>query len=270
MAAPEPAPGPMRALSDEELRRPPEEVFDVLEVLGEGSYGSVYKAHHRATSNLVAVKVVRLEDDLDDLIKEISIMQQCDSPYIVRYYGSYMKDLDLWVRSRARMRTALCGAAEHGAGAARQIVMEYCGAGSVSDSMRLRRRALNEAQIAVVLQRTLLGLSYLHEHHIIHRDIKAGNILLTVSGATKLADFGVAGHVKHSLSKRNTVIGTPFWMAPEVIQQSGYDTRADIWSLGITAIEMAERKPPYADIHPMRVRACSAQAARPPAGPRVG
>ncbi|EJW81548.1 STE/STE20/MST protein kinase [Wuchereria bancrofti] len=210
------------------LNKPPEEVFDVVGKLGEGSYGSVHKAIHKETGHVLAVKKVPVDTDLQEIIKEISIMQQCDSKYVVKYYGSYFKNSDLW------------------------IVMEYCGAGSVSDIMRIRKKTLNEAEIGAVTRDVLKGLRYLHDLKKIHRDIKAGNILLNVEGHGKLADFGVAGQLTDTMAKRNTVIGTPFWMAPEVIQEIGYDTKADIWSLGITAMEMAEGRPPHADIHPMR------------------
>ncbi|XP_061688454.1 serine/threonine-protein kinase 4-like isoform X1 [Syngnathoides biaculeatus] len=218
----------MKKLSEDSLTKQPEEVFDVLEKLGEGSYGCVFKAHYRETGEIVAIKQVPVESDLQEIIKEISIMQQCNSPHVVRYYGSYFKNSDLW------------------------IVMEYCGAGSVSDIIRIRGKTLSEEEIASILQSTLKGLEYLHFMRKIHRDIKAGNILLNTEGQAKLADFGVAGQLTDTMAKRNTVIGTPFWMAPEVIQEIGYNCVADIWSLGITAIEMAEGKPPYADIHPMR------------------
>lgn len=235
-------------MSEENLTRQPEEVFDIICKLGEGSYGSVYKALHKESGQVLAIKQVPVDTDLQEIIKEISIMQQCDSPYVVKYYGSYFKNTDLW------------------------IVMEYCGAGSVSDIMRLRKKTLTEDEIATILSDTLKGLEYLHLRRKIHRDIKAGNILLNSEGHAKLADFGVAGQLTDTMAKRNTVIGklqtylkkffwginmhvltgTPFWMAPEVIQEIGYDCVADIWSLGITALEMAEGKPPYGDIHPMR------------------
>uniref|UniRef100_A0A8C2PX59 non-specific serine/threonine protein kinase n=1 Tax=Cyprinus carpio TaxID=7962 RepID=A0A8C2PX59_CYPCA len=218
----------LKKLSEDSLTKQPEEVFDVLEKLGEGSYGSVFKAIHKESGQVVAIKQVPVESDLQEIIKEISIMQQCDSPYVVKYYGSYFKNTDLW------------------------IVMEYCGAGSVSDIIRLRNKTLTEDEIATVLKSTLKGLEYLHFMRKIHRDIKAGNILLNTEGHAKLADFGVAGQLTDTMAKRNTVIGTPFWMAPEVIQEIGYKCVADIWSLGITSIEMAEGKPPYADIHQMR------------------
>lgn len=218
----------LKKLSEESLTRQPEEVFDIICKLGEGSYGSVYKALHKESGQVLAIKQVPVDTDLQEIIKEISIMQQCDSPYVVKYYGSYFKNTDLW------------------------IVMEYCGAGSVSDIMRLRKKTLTEDEIATILCDTLKGLEYLHLRRKIHRDIKAGNILLNTEGHAKLADFGVAGQLTDTMAKRNTVIGTPFWMAPEVIQEIGYDCVADMWSLGITALEMAEGKPPYGDIHPMR------------------
>ncbi|XP_022225883.1 serine/threonine-protein kinase hippo [Drosophila obscura] len=220
--------GELKKLSEESLLQPPEKVFDIMYKLGEGSYGSVYKALHKESCSIVAIKLVPVESDLHEIIKEISIMQQCDSPYVVRYYGSYFKQYDLW------------------------ICMEYCGAGSVSDIMRLRKKTLTEDEIATIMSDTLKGLVYLHLRRKIHRDIKAANILLNTEGYAKLADFGVAGQLTDTMAKRNTVIGTPFWMAPEVIEEIGYDCVADIWSLGITALEMAEGKPPYGDIHPMR------------------
>ncbi|CAD5234808.1 unnamed protein product [Bursaphelenchus xylophilus] len=215
-------------LSSADLNKSPEDVFDVVSKVGEGSYGSVHKAIHKDSGQVLAVKKVPVDTDLQEIIKEITIMQECNSPFVVKYFGSYFKNSDLW------------------------IVMEYCGAGSISDIMRLRRRTLTEDEVCAVLKDTIKGLSYLHSLKKIHRDIKAGNILLNMDGNAKLADFGVAGQLTDTMAKRNTVIGTPFWMAPELIQEIGYDTKADIWSLGITAIEMAEGRPPHAEIHPMR------------------
>uniref|UniRef100_A0A1I8I373 Innexin n=1 Tax=Macrostomum lignano TaxID=282301 RepID=A0A1I8I373_9PLAT len=168
-------------LDEASLAKPPDEVFSIVSKLGKGSYGSVYKAEHMATGHTLAIKKVPVDTDLQEIIKEISIMQQCDSPYIVKYYGSYFKDADLW------------------------IIMEYCGAGSVSDIMRLRGKTLSEMEIATVLAYTLKGLEYLHQRRKIHRDIKAGNILLNSQGQAKLADFGVAGQLTDTMAKRNTV-----------------------------------------------------------------
>ncbi|KAI3384608.1 hypothetical protein SNEBB_000088 [Seison nebaliae] len=215
-------------LTADNLKDSPENILEIVCKIGKGSYGHVYKAVNKETKKLMAIKQVPVDGDFQELIKEISIMQECNSPFIVQYYGSYFKDTDLW------------------------IVMEYCGGGSVSDVIKLRRKTLNEEEIQQILYFVLRGLQYLHLSKKIHRDIKAGNILLTMDGRAKLADFGVAGQLTDTMSKRNTVIGTPFWMAPEIIQEIGYDYAADIWSLGITCIEMAEGKPPYADIHPMR------------------
>lgn len=211
-----------------EKKRDPTADFNLIEKLGEGSYGSVWKATHQKTGTVTAIKKVPVDNDLEEILNEIKIMKQCRSPYIISYYGSYFKDNELW------------------------IVMEYCGAGSVSDLMRITGKTLNEDQICVVLRDALKGLEYLHSVRKIHRDIKAGNILLNHKGEGKLADFGVSGQLSDNMAKRQTVIGTPFWMAPEVIQEVGYDVKADLWSLGITAIEMAEGKPPYSNIHPMR------------------
>eukprot|EP01104_Vermistella_antarctica_P013619 TRINITY_DN4153_c0_g1_i1.p1 TRINITY_DN4153_c0_g1~~TRINITY_DN4153_c0_g1_i1.p1 ORF type:complete len:448 (-),score=126.98 TRINITY_DN4153_c0_g1_i1:8-1351(-) len=218
----------MKSQLDKDTEKDPDEIFDLTEKLGEGSYGSVWKGVHKKNKMTIAIKQVPIEDDLEDLLKEIDVMKACSSPFIVQYLTSYMKGQELW------------------------IAMEYCGAGSVADLMQICGKALTEPQIAVICRMSLEGLKYLHDNKKIHRDIKAGNVLLTESGDCKLADFGVAGQLTNTMMKRKTVIGTPFWMAPEVIQEIGYDYKCDIWSLGITAIEMAESRPPYSNIHPMR------------------
>ena len=206
----------------------PTALLELQEKVGEGSYGSVYRATYLRTGKDVAVKILPADSDMAPLQREIMILKQCNSPHIVRYFGTYVKDTDLW------------------------ISMEYCNAGSVSDLMEAAGITLAEAHIAAICRSALRGLEYLHAQRKIHRDIKAANIMLNDLGEAKLADFGVAARYSSTHSKRNTVVGTPFWMAPEVIQMTDYDGLADIWSLGITVIEMAEGAPPRADMHPFR------------------
>ena len=210
------------------LETDPERVFEILERMGEGSYGSVWKARHIKSNRVVAIKIIPADSELNDLMKEITILKECNSDYIIRYYGSYYKEGDLW------------------------IVMEFGDCGSLADSINKEAGFFSEQEIQYILASVLLGISYLHANKKIHRDIKAGNILFTKEGKAKIADFGVSAKLDTTLSKRNTVIGTPFWMAPEIIQEISYNGKADIWSLGITAIELAEGVPPYSNIHPMR------------------
>uniref|UniRef100_A0A8C3EUA7 non-specific serine/threonine protein kinase n=1 Tax=Corvus moneduloides TaxID=1196302 RepID=A0A8C3EUA7_CORMO len=207
-----------------------------------GTYGQVYKGRHVKTGQLAAVKVMNVTENEEEEIKlEINMLKKYSHHRnIATYYGAFVKkspvgqDDQLW------------------------LVMEYCGAGSVTDLVKKTKgNCFKEDWIAYICREVLRGLAHLHAHHVIHRDIKGQNVLLTENAEVKLVDFGVSAQLDRTIGRRNTFIGTPYWMAPEVIAceenpDSTYDYRSDLWSLGITAIEMAEGAPPLCDMHPMR------------------
>ncbi|XP_036384678.1 serine/threonine-protein kinase 10 [Megalops cyprinoides] len=214
----------------------PQESWETQGELGDGAFGKVYKARSRTTGALAAAKVieVRGEEQLEDYITEIDILAACRHSNVVALLDAIFFEGWLW------------------------ILIEFCPGGALDDIMLELEHGLSEQQISEVCCQTLQALLYLHQHHIIHRDLKAGNILLTLEGHVKLADFGVSAKNASTLQKRATFIGTPYWMAPEVIQcetskDNPYSFKADIWSLGITLIEAAEMEPPHHSLNPMRV-----------------
>lgn len=208
----------------------PEKIFEDLREIGHGSFGAVYYAKCNLTREIVAIKKMsymgkQSMEKWQDILKEIRFLRQLNHPNTIEYKGCYLHENTAW------------------------LVMEYC-VGSASDIIEVHKRPLKEEEISAICDGVLRGLSYLHGLGRIHRDIKAGNILLTEQGVVKLADFGSAA-IK---CPANSFVGTPYWMAPEVIlamDEGQYDGKVDVWSLGITCIELAERKPPYFNMNAM-------------------
>ncbi|KAM6911924.1 serine/threonine-protein kinase 10 isoform 1-T1 [Lycodopsis pacificus] len=214
----------------------PNDLWEIIGELGDGAFGKVYKARNKETGALAAAKVIetKCEEELEDYIVEIDILAKCDHRYIVKLLDAFYHDNKLW------------------------IMIEFCPGGAVDAIMLELDRGLTEPQIKVVCRQMLEALDYLHSIKIIHRDLKAGNILLMLDGDIKLADFGVSAKNTKTLQRRDSFIGTPYWMAPEVVmcetmKDAPYDYKADVWSLGITLIELAQIEPPHHELNPMRV-----------------
>eukprot|EP01103_Thecamoeba_quadrilineata_P006148 TRINITY_DN15873_c0_g1_i1.p1 TRINITY_DN15873_c0_g1~~TRINITY_DN15873_c0_g1_i1.p1 ORF type:complete len:393 (-),score=107.42 TRINITY_DN15873_c0_g1_i1:76-1254(-) len=220
-------------LNDVTSKEDPKLLYTDINKVGEGAAGEVFSAVRRGNKGVVAIKQMNLaaqQKNLKLLLTEIDIMKNSNHKNIVQYFDSYVvDDKFLWV------------------------VMEYMAGGCLTDILeQFDTIQMNEKMIAHVCKETLDGLQYIHSLHRIHRDIKSDNILLGSGGEVKLADFGYAAQLTAQKSKRNTIVGTPYWMAPELIRGQEYDQKVDIWSLGIMAMEMAEGEPPYMDFPPLR------------------
>jgi STE20-like kinase len=214
----------------------PEQFWEIIGELGDGAFGKVHKARHKETGRLAAAKICQLESDeeLSDFAVEIDILHEFSHKNIIKLYDAFFHDTKLW------------------------MFIEYCDGGALDSIIVDLEKGLTEKQIAYVTREMVEGLAHLHTHRVIHRDLKAGNVLLTTAGEVKLADFGVSAKNKEDNQKRDTFIGTPYWMAPEVVacetfRDEPYDYRVDIWSLGVTLIEFAQMEPPFHEMTPMRV-----------------
>eukprot|EP01114_Cavostelium_apophysatum_P007721 TRINITY_DN1988_c0_g1_i1.p1 TRINITY_DN1988_c0_g1~~TRINITY_DN1988_c0_g1_i1.p1 ORF type:complete len:594 (+),score=171.85 TRINITY_DN1988_c0_g1_i1:222-2003(+) len=232
-ATPKPVESPPPLPPDEEQwldEGDPSLVFCGMKQVGEGSSGTVYKGRHVTTNEKVAIKVLGFKDktkrEAEAIQNEILMQKTCGHPCIVQYKGAYMKGSQLWV------------------------VLEYLSGGSLTDLISVCR--MSEPQIAAVCKEIVKSLVYVHSLKRIHRDIKSDNILLSMEGQVKLADFGYCAQLTESINKRNSVVGTPYWMAPELIRGQDYGPAVDIWSLGIATLEMAEGEPPYIEYPPLR------------------
>ncbi|KAI8994405.1 serine/threonine-protein kinase 25-like protein [Gaertneriomyces semiglobifer] len=209
----------------------PLSLYTLVEKIGEGSFGEIFKVVSKTNPTLfVALKVIdleRTEDDLEDLLYEVDFQAKCFSPFLARFFGSWLWQNKLY------------------------IAMEYLGGGTASDLIKFAR--LTEQQCSYILREVLKGLDYMHSEGKIHRDIKAENILFDNKGALKLADFGVAGQLSANQPSRSTFVGTPLYMAPEIVKGEEYGVKVDIWSVGILAIELATGFPPRSRMHPMDI-----------------
>jgi len=218
------------ALSDLICHDDPQSRFTDMKKIGEGAAGEVFFARDTESGKEVAIKKMALTpQNMKLLVTEIGIMKDSTHPNITAYFDSYIVDNNLWV------------------------AMELMGGGCLTEILdQFESVQMTEPQIAKVARDTLAGLAYIHSMHRVHRDIKSDNILLGSDGSVKIADFGYAAQLTKSKQKRNTIVGTPYWMAPELIRGQNYDQKVDVWSLGIMIMEMAEGEPPYMEFPPLR------------------
>eukprot|EP01094_Clydonella_sp_ATCC50884_P030526 TRINITY_DN99_c1_g1_i3.p1 TRINITY_DN99_c1_g1~~TRINITY_DN99_c1_g1_i3.p1 ORF type:complete len:420 (-),score=141.45 TRINITY_DN99_c1_g1_i3:178-1437(-) len=219
------------SLSDLICHDDPQQRFTNMKKIGEGAAGEVFFAKDTVSGKDVAIKKMQLSaQNMKLLVTEIGIMKDSHHENITAYFDSYIVDNDLWV------------------------AMELMGGGCLTEILEQWESGVHmtEPQIARVARETLAGLAYIHSMHRVHRDIKSDNILLGSDGSVKIADFGYAAQLTKAKQKRNTIVGTPYWMAPELIRGQNYDQKVDVWSLGIMIMEMAEGEPPYMEFPPLR------------------
>ena len=216
----------------QQISEPSVECIQREGIIGTGTFGSVYRGFDRRTGFQVAIKVIPVRsgriEDLEKLQTEVTLHKQCIHPNIVAFYGSCLHKSEMW------------------------IAMELVDGGSLFDQIQ-KEGPIPERRMASILHDIVQALDYLHSQSKVHRDLKCSNILITSAGRAKLADFGVATAMRDPEDRKHTLVGTPLWMAPEVLDRSSHDTSADVWSLGITTIEMALGHPPYCDMHPTHV-----------------
>ncbi|XP_077646560.1 serine/threonine-protein kinase PAK 3-like [Lonchura striata] len=207
----------------------PVKKYRAFEELGRGGFGAVYKALDTSTGQQVAIKIMSLQEKMSEelAVNEILVMRDSRNPNIVSYLDSYLVDAELW------------------------LVMEFMDGSTLFDV--LRAVYLEEGEIGAVCRECLQGLHFLHSRQVIHRDIKSGNVLVGMDGSVKLADFGLCAQLSPERSKRSSRVGTPSWMAPEVVRGEAYGPKVDIWSLGIMGLEMVEGEAPYERMARVRV-----------------